>query len=241
MKSSTSSPYLLAPLLFTLVGCSRSPVEAMNRPFDIVLRATSDEGQPVEGARFANGDSTIGTTDATGTVAATIHGTDGQTLPVTTLCPAGYIAPEQPTPLRLTAVHRVNQTAPATIASEVVCTRKLRDVMLMVRTSHAPVLPVDMGGRNVGQVDASGYGHFRLQLDRDVRSISVNLGTAAAPKLRPQNPSRVFELEGQDAILLFDQTFTVERDAPLRRRTVPANPLAKHAPYRIDSGRNHAF
>jgi hypothetical protein len=241
MKPSTSLQYLLGVLLLAFTGCSNSSVASATRPFGVVFRATSDEGRPIEGARFTIGSSTIGTTDAEGTVAATIRGTDGQTLPVAALCPAGHIGPDQPTPLRLTEVHRVNQTAKVAIVMEVVCSRKLRDIILIVRTSHAPGLPVDMGGRNVGQVDSSGYGHFRLQLVRDVRSVSVNLGTSAAPRLRPQNPSRVYELEGQDAILLFDQTFTVEQEARAKRHTVATIPQPKHIPYRIDSGRNHVY
>jgi hypothetical protein len=224
-----------------LAGCAHPTASSIDKSFEVVLHATSDEGQPVEGVRFSRGGSPIGTTDANGTVATRIRGADGETLPVTTACPDAYLAPEQPTVLRLTEVRKLDQPAPSAILLDVVCVRKLRDIVLVVRTSRAPALPLEIAGKSVSMTDANGHAQVRMQLDREVRSLSVSLATASAPKLRPQNPSRVFELDGQDAILLFDQTFSLERPPPARPRTVAAREPPKHIPYRIDSGRSHAF
>jgi hypothetical protein len=194
--------------------------------------------------QFSRADLALGTTDENGKLATRIRGVDGQTMAVTTICPGGYLAPEQPTQLRLAAVRKLDPTAPATIDLDVVCTRKLREVVLVVRTSQAPALAVQVAGKSVGSTDGNGLAHFRFQLDRTVSRVSVSLDTAAAPKLRPQTPSRVFELDGQDTVLLLDQSFAAERPLPTQRRVVVANKrqeLAKHVPYRIDSGRNHAF
>jgi hypothetical protein len=223
------------------ISCGSSSVSSLNKPFEVSLRATSDEGLPVEGAQFSNGASTIGTTDAKGSARATVRGADGQVLPIVTSCPTGYVAPEQPTQLRLTEVRRVSQQAPAALEVEAICSRKLRDIVVVVRTSQAPALPVVIGGKTAAQTDASGTAHLRLQLERDVHSLSVGLATAAAPNLRPQNPSRVFELEGQDAILLFEQSFTEERVAKVTRRAAAPVARPKHVPYRIDSGRTYGY
>jgi len=246
MKHPSNTKWITTPLLLVALACGGTDATSQGKSYNVVMRAISDEGQPVEGARFVQGDLAFGTSDAAGTVTSKIHGADGQILAVITTCPDGYLAPEAPAQLRLAEVRRLDSAEPAPIELEVVCTRKMRDIVLVVRTSQAPVLPVDVSGRTVGNTDALGQAHYQFQLDRSVGRMSVSLDTSQAPKLRPQNPSRVFELDGQDAVLLFEQTFTAERQAPQPRQVVVAKKKqveqpARPIPYRIDSGRSHVF
>lgn len=230
---------LIVSVLFT--ACGGSTAAANGKSFDIVLKANSDDGDPVEGVQFATGGRTIGNSNTRGILATALRGSDGQSFLVSATCPDGYAGPDQPTTLKLTEVRRVNEAGPAPLGIEVICTRKMREIVIVVRTANAPSLPVDVGGKTVGTTDSNGNAHLRLQLDREVRTLSVTLGTADAPTLRPQNPSRVYELEGQDALLLLDQSFTTERKASPKRWVATTTTPPKHVPYRIDSGRYHGF
>lgn len=188
------------------------------------------------GARFVMSGTSIGITDTNGLATTTITGEDGQTVVLTTTCPEGYVAPEKPTSLRLAQVRKLDDTAPGALHVEATCTRKMREVVLVVRTKNAPSLPVDIGGRTVGRTDEHGLAHFGLQLDRDTHSLSVSLKTGSLPKLRPQNPSRVFELDGHDAVLLLDQVFAAE-PKPIKvvvRAPPQPEPPPKQIPYKID-------
>lgn len=224
----------LVPLTLLLAACGATTTPTTVKSFDVVLRATTDEGQPMPGAQFGVGATTLGATDASGTAKATIHGEDGQTVAISTSCPEGYVAPEKPTSLRLALVRKIDDTGPVVLGVESVCTRKMRDVVLVVRTKNAPSLNVDIGGRTVGHTDENGVAHFGLQLDRDVRSLSVSLKTSAWSSLRPQNPSRVFELDGHDAVLLLDQAFAAEQKVVRVVKRLPPPPESKHVPYKID-------
>lgn len=241
MKKRLPATVLLLLASILLSACGGSSASTNGKSFDVVLKATSDDSEPLEGVKFASGSSAIGTSNSKGTVAVNMKGSDGQSLPITTTCPDGYVGPEQPSTLKLTEVRRVNQEGPSTLGIEVTCTRKLREIVLVVRTTNAASLPVDVGGKTVGTTDENGNAHVRLQLDREVRSLSVSLGTNDSPSLRPQNPSRVYELDGQDSILLVDQSFTIDRKVMAKRRVASSAPRAKHIPYKIDSGRSRAF
>lgn len=218
-------------------ACGGSTAATNGKSFDVVLQSKNDDGDPLEGVNFVTGTSAIGTSNPKGMVSVNMRGADGQSLPITATCPDGYISPEQPSTLKLTEVRRVNQEGPATLGLEITCKRKLREIVLVVRTTNATSLPVDVGGKTVGTTDANGNVHVRLQLDREVRTLSVSLGTNDSPTLRPQNPSRVYELDGQDAMLLLDQSFTIDRKVQTRRHTATNSTPGKHVPFRIDSGR----
>lgn len=241
MKKRLPVTLLLLLTSLLLPACGGSAASTNGKSFDVELKATSDDGELLEGVKFATSSSTIGTSNAKGTVSVNMKGSDGQSLPITTTCPDGYVGPEQTSTLKLTEVRRVNQENPSALGIAVTCTRKLREVVLVVRTTNAASLPVDVGGKTVGTTDENGNAHVRLQLDREVRSLSVSLGTNDSPALRPQNPSRVYELDGQDAILLVDQSFTIDRKVVVKKRVASSVPRAKHIPYKIDSGRSRGF
>lgn len=227
-------PSLLLSLSVT--SCGASSANGKSCPYQVQLRALSDEGEPVAGAEFRAGSKSVGKSDSRGALGATMRGGEGEQVRISVVCPDGYVGPEQPLTLKLTELRRVDQTGPSALSVEVTCTRKLRDVVVVVRTSNAPSLPVDVAGRTMVRTDPQGNAHVHLQVDREVRALSVSLGTKDASLLRPQNPSRVFELDGRDAVLLLDQAFTSERKTSTRRVAVVPK-QQQHVPYQIRSGR----
>ncbi|MGC4068896.1 MAG: hypothetical protein QM784_30485 [Polyangiaceae bacterium] len=229
---------LASAFLFACGGKTRA---SNDKSFRVELNASSDDSVPLDGVRFATGTSTIGTTNAEGLVAVKMRGADGQSVPITAKCPEGYDSPETPTPLKLTSVRRVNEAQTAPLELNVTCVRRQREVVVVVRAPDAPSLAVDVAGKTVGKTDAEGNAHVRMLLARDVRSLSVTLATADAPALRPQNPSRVYELDGNDAILLLYQSFSKERKVVNRRRSIGKPSPSRHIPYKVDSNRFSGF
>jgi hypothetical protein len=215
-----------------LVACSGSTAQAL-KPFQVQLQAKSDDGEPVNGAKFSINNVDLGASAVDGKLLQTVRGTEGQSVLVNVSCPDEYISPEKPTPLKLTEVRKVNETASATLGLGLTCTRKMLDVIVVVRTENAPSLPVDVGGKNLGVTDEFGNAHVHLRVERGTRTVSVTLGTLAAPTLRPQNPSRVFELDDKDGLLLVEQSFTVERKRPVFRPTTPPRGDVGPRPIRI--------
>lgn len=68
--------------------------------------------------------------------------------------------------------------------------------------------------------------------DRKARTLSASLDTSGRPELKPQKPSRVFELTERDAILIFDQSFATPKRARMARP--PRAAAKRHIPYRVD-------
>jgi hypothetical protein len=226
---------------FVLVSCGGSTESSRHR-FSVVFTAVSDNGSPASGTKFSTGNSTLGITDVKGRVAVSLTGTEGQSVPLTVTCAVGYVSPEEAPVLRLKEVRKVNQPEPSPIHIDTVCERKSRDVVVVVRTSNTTPLPVDIAGKTAGETGSDGTAHFHVSLDREVRSLSVSLQTSNQPNLRPQNPSRVFELDGRDSVLLVDQSFSTERFTRTKRAVSTSYVTPKkRVPQRIDSARFHGF
>ena len=70
-----------------------------------------------------------------------------------------------------------------------------------------------------------------VKADQATPSLSVSLDTSSRQDLKPRSPSRVYELAGNDAVLILDQAL-VATPKPLFHGGV-IRPL-KHIPYRVD-------
>jgi hypothetical protein len=215
-----------ALLVVSTFGCAAKTTDDR---FEISLRATSDDALALAGATFATGKSNLGKTSTSGIVNVHLRGAEGQTLPLTVTCPSGYESSGELSPLRLTRTRRVGEAVAQPLTVEANCIRKLRDVVLVVRTENASNLPVLVDGKPAATT-TDGTAHLLLQLDRDVRQVSVTLDTTDQPKLRPQNPSRTFELHGKDTVLVMSQAFSKVLPKPNTHATPRPH---HHIPYRV--------
>ena len=214
-----------AVLFVSTLGCSSKTADDR---FEISLRATSDDALPLADATFATGKSNLGKTSSSGVVNVRLRGAEGQTLPVSFTCPSGYESSGELPPLRLTRTRRVGAAVAQPLTVEATCIRKLRDVVLVVRAENVSHLAVHVDGKPAATA-TDGTAHLLLQLDRDVRQVSVTLDTTDQPKLRPQNPSRTFDLHGRDAVLVVEQSFTASPKPQNRNSPAPR----RHIPYRV--------
>lgn len=82
-----------------------------------------------------------------------------------------------------------------------------------------------------GTTDEAGNGHFLLQVEWTAASVHVAIDTTMNRLLMPQNPSRTFELHGQDTVIVFDQSLTLRA----RPKAPPASRVGtRHVPQRLD-------
>jgi len=223
---------LLAALAFTsaLQACGSTSTPAVDQSFALALRATSDDGQPLRGVTFATRSTTLGQTGAAGEVSLKIRGKEGQLVEISAACPNDLAAPEEASRLRLTRSRRLGATTAEPTVLAVVCTRRSRDVVLVVHAENGPALPIVVDGNPTATTDADGNAHILVHLDRGIRSLNVSLDTAGSPQLRPQNPSRAYELTGHDTALLFQQELAIPR--PPARKAATAE--RRRVPYRVD-------
>lgn len=208
------------------VGCSEAAPE--KPPFSIRLSATSDEGQPLPGVSFSTGEKLVGTTPESGGFVVQLRGAEGATLPLQAKCPEQYESPLAGS-IRLTRVKALSGT-PEPLSFDAVCSRKVRDVVVVVHAENGAGLPVSIDGEESGTTDEHGNAHVLVSVDREVKTLAVSLDTSEHERLRPQNPRRVFELDGHDAVALFHQPLSQAR-APRKARPVSRAP--RHVPYRV--------
>ena len=223
--------FTISAVLALLAGCGPKSATSHEQRFDIVFRTATDDGDALAGVALRAGDRLLGVTDASGALRVSLNGAEGQVLPVTVTCPRGF-APSATVPqLRLARSRLVGESLgkASQISFPAVCSRESRDVVVLVHAEHGDALPVLIDGRSLATTDANGVAHVLVDFDRDVRSFEVRLDTTERRDIKPANPSRTFELTGQDAIIIFEQSMTIAPKVFMKK----AQPV-RQIPYRID-------
>ena len=213
------------------MGCGANEGTYAASRFAIEFHINNDDGDAVKSAAVRTGGKDLGVTGAEGMLKVELTGTEGQTVPVTVTCPHGCAGTEKPSLLRLSHTRRIDFNGYQATRFEATCTREVRDIVLVVRAQGGARLAVNVDGTPSGATNADGIAHVLVHADRQMKALKVSLDTSSRPELKPKNPSRTYELAGNDAILLFDQTFV---STPKRAfRAAPPKP-SRHIPYRVD-------
>lgn len=222
---------VVIPVLLLALTSSCSRGESDKASFQTAFSVQTDDGTPLEGVALFTGKQRLGVTNPEGRFSVKLTGAPGATLPVETRCPEAYESPSA-TSLRLAKIKSLDKDSPRPIEHISTCTRKKRDMVVVVHAERGGSLPVIVDGKPVGMTDELGNAHLRLEVPRETKKVSVSLDTSPSPRLRPENPARVYSPEGRDAIALFEQSFT---EAPLPRRPAKRSVTApRHVPYRMN-------
>ena len=198
----------------------------------IELRVRNDDGEPLAGAILTSERKKLGVTDGRGLLERSIPGNEGQTLLAIVTCPQGYEGPKAPIPVRLTKTRRVEAAAPRPTRIEATCRRKTRQLVLVVRTTGGAELPVLVEGVPAATTNRDGNAHVLVEVDSGVRSLAVTLDTTNHRDLAPKSPRRLFDLDGDDALLVMEQGFRGSTPGPRGNR--PAARPRRHIPTRVD-------
>ena len=222
--------WLLVGMSFLHSACSDRSRDTAEVPIE--LRVRNDDGEPLAGAVLTSERKRLGVTDGRGLLERSIPGNEGQTLLASVTCPQGYEGPRAPIPVRLTKTRRVEATAPRPTRIEATCRRKTRKLVLVVRTAGGAELPVLVEGVPAATTNRDGNAHVLVEVDSGVRSLAVTLDTTSRQDLAPKSPRRLFDLDGDDALLVMDQGFRASTPGPRRHRT-DVRPR-RHIPTRVD-------
>lgn len=186
-------------------------------PFEAQIRVFSDPGRPLKGAEIYYKQKRIGVSDEAGVVNFRLKGAEGQVYDLSVKCPAGFQSPTKPLSVTLRKTADPG-TKPEYQAD---CPPVTRSVVVAVRADSGPNLPVMYQGKEIVRTDQSGAAHLLLNVPPN-QMFQLSLGTEGdgAKDLRPQNPTATFEVKNEDAVLIFDQKFSVER----KRRVYSGKP-----------------
>lgn len=199
------------PLLFlsgalVLGGCAEPPPP---EPFQVSVKVDSDPGKPVVGANISRANRPLGTTNAEGRALLKIGGVEGEITDVTVTCPEGFQTPTKPLSIRLTRLAEKSKVPEYAVQ----CPPAMRRVVVAVRADNGPNLPVMYLDKAVTRTDASGAASFALEVPPGSQ-FTVALNTVERKDIKPINPSKLFVVNAQDDVFLFDQRFDVEKKKP---------------------------
>src|SRR6185312_1881619 len=211
-------------------GCPKIDVQwddPKDEAFDVQVNVTSDPEVALAGAVLEVGGAVQGTTDSTGVARVQFRGREGDRVNLTVKCPQDYESPAAPIVIGL----RHFAAGSPIPHFEARCPPSFRTVMVGLRVENGPPgLPVQYLGRTVARTDSSGAALFSLRA-RPAEQIEVTLLTDEVPDLlRPQDPKFTFVTKDADDFVVLDQSFTVEKKAPVAAPPRPRAPIGPARP-----------
>ena len=202
---------LALPLPLLVLGCAEPPPPD---PFVISVKVDSDPGKPVAGASVSRANRPLGTTNEEGRATLKIAGIEGEITDVTVTCPEGFQSPTKPVSIRLTRLAEKSKVPEYAVQ----CPPAVRRVVVAIRAENGPNLPVMYLDKAVTRTDAAGAASFLLAVPPGLQ-FTVALNTSERKDIKPISPSKLFVVNAQDDVFLFDQKFEVEK------KKAPAAPV----------------
>ena len=192
--------------LVLLAGCAEPPPP---EPFAISVKVESDPGKPVAGANISRANRPLGTTTPEGRATLKIAGVEGEITDVMVTCPEGFQTPTKPLSIRLTRLAEKSKIPEYAVQ----CPLAVRRVVVAIRADNGPHLPVIYLDQTVTRTDGAGAASFALEVPPGAQ-FTVALSTAERKDIKPISPSKLFVVNAQDDVFLFDQKFDVEKKRP---------------------------
>jgi hypothetical protein len=192
-----------------LLGAGCGSLEAKPpAPFQVRIRVTGDAGRALAGVTVLRDTKELGATQADGTILVALNGTEGETVDLTIRCPQNYDSPKRPvsvTLVRFVDIQKVPEYGAACAALE-------RRVVVAVRAVNGANLPVRYLGNTVARTDVAGAAHFELAVrPNEPFAVTIDTSEKGSDRLKPQNPSREFNVGAYEGIILFNQVFVQEK------------------------------
>jgi len=156
----------------------------------------------------------VGASDAQGRVALRLKGSPGDQLSLNATCPEGHRGQREPLMVVLRALTEKSRLP----EYHLLCPPLTRSLVIAVRASNGPNLPLRHLGKEIARTDASGAAHALLKVTPG-DTVIVKLDTSASEhqKLMPQNPELKLLVPERDELVLFDQAFSKPKPAAAPR------------------------
>ncbi len=210
-----------AALFIALTGCEHE--RPQTKPFEFVVRVTSEPGEPVSNAELTRDGKLLGKTGTDGIVQLSSPGNEGETILVDVHCEERLLSPAKPLAVLLRHLNEPRLLP----RYEVTCSPRTRTLVVAIRAENGADLPVHRFGREVARTDRSGAALVALEIAPD-EAVDLTLNTAQSPWLKPKDPTQRFQIGSADGPFIFSQSFQDARATPHRIRR-------RGGPIRIDS------
>ncbi|HRG95024.1 MAG TPA: hypothetical protein PLR99_02175 [Polyangiaceae bacterium] len=186
------------------LGCGKQLETAPVPAFKFSVRVDSDPNRPLAGAKVLHQDKEVGVTQADGRALVALRGNEGDQAQLVVKCPETN---QQPPPIVVALRRLADGRVPEYAIS---CPPLVRRVVVGIRAEGGANLPVVFLGNVVARTDGSGAAHFALDV-KPGEQFEVQLKTDENPKLLPKNPARSFVMPPRDDVVVFNQTFSLEK------------------------------
>lgn len=182
--------------------------------FQVRIQAESDPGKPVAQVGIRSDGRELGQTNQEGQLLLSLQGRPGEQLALDVACPQNYASPQQP--LRVVLRPLASAQVPT---YQTQCRPLVRSLVIAVKATNGPDIPITYQGREVARTDGQGAAHALLQVAPE-EQITLVLDTSAKrhANLRPRSPELTFTMPERDEVAVFEETFAVEQPK-VRRRT----------------------
>jgi hypothetical protein len=219
-------PQLSLTVLVFLFAC-----EGKVRPtYHIVVRVESDPGTPLSGAELSREGRRLATTDDHGMLTATLKGNPGDKIPLTVACPAGYRTPLEPLSVLLRAAAERGKHPEFRVRGPPLT----RNLVVAVRATNGPDLPLRYLGQEIARTDATGAAHALLRAaPGDALALTLDTSAPEHAQLMPQHPELKINVPERDELVVFDQTFTRPKPKIKRHKRLTPPPAEPVGPVRI--------
>ncbi|MCB9666553.1 MAG: hypothetical protein H6715_00300 [Myxococcales bacterium] len=221
--SARLSFYLVCCLL---CGCSSQPEQYT---YALALSVKAADAVPLSEVPIYLNDAWRGKTDKNGELQIKVRAEMNQTVMAKAECPRGYRAAEGPITIRLRQFQNLSAGNKNTgLVYGFTCEPEKVSSAVVVST-NAPGLPLLVQGREVGRTNADGVAHLVLE-SAPSTEFTLLIDTRGQPQLRPQYPTRTFDVGPIDDYYVLVQTFEMQQPKRHQRR---ARRLPAHMPIRI--------
>lgn len=220
----TSLLFAASTLALVLAGCTQAPPP---RPFDVQVRAITDENEPLAGVAVQVEGQNVGITDAAGQVTLRRGEPEGTHLNVVLQAPKGYRQLDDAKPLVL---HRINRTVDGTVREVPVehvarFAAAQRKYAVLVDVG-APNLPVEAFGVRQAVTNSHGVASFTYT-GSPGDELAITVSSEGHKELKANVVAQNFVLAPRSEAYLVEGRFEAAPPVVARRHHAAPAPLMR--------------
>jgi hypothetical protein len=203
----------LFPVVLACTAASARP------SYHIIVRVESDPGVPLSAAGLRADGRPLASSDEHGTITTDLLGQAGDTITLTVACPAGYRTPGEPLMVLLSPDFELARRREFRVR----CPPLTRKLVVAVRATNGPNLPVRYLGHEIARTDATGAAHALLSaVPGDALTLTLDTSAPENAQMMPQHPELTVNVPERDELVVFDQSFTRSQAKAKPRQRPPS-------------------
>ncbi len=198
---------LVVGLVSLFMGTACDEVRTETNQYRMTFLVADDRGGALGNIPIQVGQTSIGTTDALGTLRADVYARDGDRYPLHVPCPNGYHAQNDFEDVVFLATRGLAGEKNADIEIRILCKRQTKVAAVLIHADGHEGLPIHVDGVPFGQTGPGGFAHVRFE-GLPSTQFEISLDTSRVPNLVPKNPRQEMQLGGEDGLFVFEPVFS---------------------------------